>query len=97
MDKNKPNFGHGQLYVALSRCCCKHGIKAQTVCAKNDVEKVSVKNVEFEEVLQFHPFYIFKDFIVIFNTLLLTSPVCLFVCLYVTLLCMKRLPSILIL
>ena len=45
MEQIKPIFGHSQLYVALSRCRSKHGIKVQISGAKNDFEKISVKNV----------------------------------------------------
>ena len=42
IDQNKTTFGHGQLYVALTRCCSKHSIKVQIVGAKNDVKKALV-------------------------------------------------------
>ena len=51
IDQNKSIFEHSQLYVALSRCLSKDGIKVQIVGAKNDVGKVSVKNVVFKKVL----------------------------------------------
>ena len=66
INQNKPIFGHGQLYAALSRCHSKHGIKVQIIGIKNTVEKVSMKNVVFKEVMKSYSFCIFKDFKVIF-------------------------------
>ena len=39
VDQNKLISGHDQLYIAISRCHSKHGIKVQIVCAKNVVVK----------------------------------------------------------
>ena len=64
IDQNNSIFEHGQFYVALLKCRSKHGIKIQIISAENDIEKVSFKNFEFEEMLQFYSFFISKDLIV---------------------------------
>nr|XP_042909753.1 uncharacterized protein LOC122271690 [Parasteatoda tepidariorum] len=49
IDQNSPLFGHGQLYVVLSRCRSMSGIKIQIVGANSDIESSSIKNIVYTE------------------------------------------------
>ena len=50
-DKNRPICGLGHLFVTVSRCFSKHGLKVEMVGAKYDSEKVLVQNVAFKSII----------------------------------------------